>query len=69
MKERWRAADDIVSGQEHAITDALPIVQDGPVRETGCFGKRGRARGELDVDDIVWRKVVGGRDMGLGYIQ
>ena len=50
MEERWRTDNDVLGSEEHAITDLVAIVEDGPVGETCSFRSGRRARGELDVD-------------------
>lgn len=53
VEERWRAADDVTLGEEEAVADAVAIVEDGTMGQAGCFGRRGCAGGELDVDGFV----------------
>lgn len=55
--EQWRrAAYNILFGKEHPITYALAVVEDGTVSQASCFRGRCCARGELNVNDIVWMK-------------
>lgn len=59
--EEWRrAADDVLRGETHPVPDLGAVVEDGAVRETGCFGHCGGAGCELDVDDFVGGEVLGG---------
>ena len=53
VEEGWRTADDVRGSEEHAGADLVAVIQDGAVSKAGSFGHGGRARGELDVDNVV----------------
>lgn len=49
---RGRTTDDILVSQIHALTGEKAIVQDIPMSQARCLGRRSRPRGELNVDQV-----------------
>lgn len=58
VKQWRRAAYDIFVAKEHPITYAFTVVEDGTVGQAGGLGRGCGTRGKLNIDDIVWLKVL-----------
>ena len=53
MEEWWRATYHIIFREKHSIANAIAIIQNRAMGQTGSFGQRCCSGGELDIDDII----------------
>src|SRR5689334_11901247 len=53
MKERHRKTDTVFRREPLRVSDPMTVVNDVVVGKHGALGKTSRARGVLDVDDLL----------------
>ena len=69
MEERRRAAYNVCWCEAHPRANLVAIIEDGAVREAGCFGYGGRPRCELDIDNVIIGEELDGERAGRRAVE